>query len=58
LQAIDRHAPRTRVATVAGGHVKTLMASAHYQQAMLGIATPRKYWWIRIGASPLEGAQL
>ena len=58
LQAIDRHAPGTRVATVAGGHVKTLMASAHYQQAMLGIATPRKYWWIRIGASPLEGAQL
>jgi pimeloyl-ACP methyl ester carboxylesterase len=58
LQAIDRHAPRTRVATVAGGHVKTLMASAHYQQAMLGIATPHKYWWIRMGASPLAGAQL
>ena len=58
LQAIDRHTPGTRVATVPGGHVKTLMASAHYQQAMLGIATPRKYWWIRMGASPLEGAQL
>jgi hypothetical protein len=50
LQAIERCASGTRVATVAGGHVKTLMASAQYQQAMLGIATARKVWWIRFGA--------
>jgi hypothetical protein len=58
LQAIERYAPATHVATVAGGHVKTLMASAHYQQAMLGIASPRKLWWIRVGASPLQSAQV
>jgi hypothetical protein len=50
LQAIERLAPGTHVARVAGGHVKTLMASAQYQQAMLGIAAARKVWWIRFGA--------
>ena len=52
LQAIKACAPRIHVASVAGGHVKTLLASAHYQQAMLGIAAPRKYWWIRLGGLP------
>jgi hypothetical protein len=51
LQAIKAYAPSPRVASVAGGHLKTLMASAHYQQAMLGLAMPpRRYWWIRRGA--------
>jgi hypothetical protein len=58
LQAIERYAPATHVATVAGGHVKTLMASAHYQQAMLGIASARKFWWIRVAGSPLQSAQV
>jgi hypothetical protein len=44
------------VASVAGGHVKTLMTSAHYQQAMLGLAA-RRYWWIRFGG-PQQRAQV
>jgi pimeloyl-ACP methyl ester carboxylesterase len=57
LQAIERFAPAAHIASVAGGHVKTLMLSAHYQQAMLGLANPRKYWWIRLGGGPLQRAQ-
>jgi hypothetical protein len=56
LAAIERYAPRARVASVAGGHVKTLMTSAHYQQAMLGLAA-RRYWWIRFGG-PQQRAQV
>jgi len=57
LQALARFAPAAHIASVAGGHVKTMMTSAHYQQAMLGIATPRKYWWIRLSGDPLQRAQ-
>ena len=57
LQAIERFAPAVHIASVAGGHVKTLMMSAQYQLAMLGHATPRKYWWFRLGGGPLERAQ-
>jgi len=56
LQAIERFAPATHIARVAGGHVKTLMMSAQYQQAMLGLSTPRRFWWIRLGG-PLQRAQ-
>jgi hypothetical protein len=56
LRAITAYAPQTHVASIAGGHVKTLMASAQYQQAMLGIATLRKYWWIRLGGQ--QGVRL
>jgi pimeloyl-ACP methyl ester carboxylesterase len=45
LRALAAHAPRALVATVDGGHVKTLMASARYQQAMLGIQATRRFWW-------------
>jgi pimeloyl-ACP methyl ester carboxylesterase len=57
LQAIQRFAPAAHVASIAGGHVKTLMLSAQYQQAMLGLVTPRKYWWVRLGGGPLQRAQ-
>lgn len=55
LAAIERSAPGARVASVAGGHVKTLMTSAYYQQAMLGLAA-RRYWWIRF-SGPHQRAQ-
>jgi len=57
LQALERFAPAAHVARVAGGHVKTLMMSAQYQQAMLGLNTPRRFWWIRLGG-PLQRAQV
>jgi pimeloyl-ACP methyl ester carboxylesterase len=57
LEAIERFAPAVHIASIAGGHVKTLSMSAHYQQVMLGLAMPRKYWWIRLGGGPLERAQ-
>jgi hypothetical protein len=56
LKAIATFAPSMRVATVAGGHVKTLLASARHQQAMLGMATPRKSWWARLGS--VEGVEV
>jgi len=57
LQAIERYRPAARVAVVAGGHVKTLVLSAQYQQAMLGMAMQRKYWWLP-GANAFEAAQI
>jgi pimeloyl-ACP methyl ester carboxylesterase len=50
LEAINRCAPKARVFKLAAGHVKTMVASARYQCAMVGIAKSRMLFpWARFG---------
>jgi pimeloyl-ACP methyl ester carboxylesterase len=44
VRAIRWRAPRARVVTLAAGHVKTMIASAHYQRELAGIERTRAWW--------------
>jgi len=44
LRAVRKHAPQARVVSLDAGHVKTMVCSARYQRAMLGLEE-RSSWW-------------
>jgi pimeloyl-ACP methyl ester carboxylesterase len=53
LRAVRRHAPQARVVTLHTGHVKTMVKSACYQRAMLGVEAPRAWWHVSTPAGLL-----
>jgi pimeloyl-ACP methyl ester carboxylesterase len=48
LRAIRKHAPEAQVVKLDAGHVKTMIRSARYQRAMLGLEPDRASWQLRM----------